>query len=132
MNKESEMREIRFRAWKESEKRMVDWWEMCGWTHVNPTLADVLNGTYLKDVMQFSGLHDKNGVEIYEGDILDTHEDQEGYVKCAYNNKDGCFEYRTPWDDLFDTLGGYDGCYVIIGNTHSNPELLKANANKQD
>ena len=98
------MREIKFRVWKKSENRMIDWRELCE----KDILRDVLDGIYLESVMQSTGLKDKNGKEIYEGDILlmqlpffKSRDSYEGIVKF----EDGCFivtdvidtEYREPY-----------------------------------
>ena len=57
------MREIKFRAWDGISKRMH------GWERVNRIpLIDFKLDHYT--LMQFAGLKDKNGIEIYEGDIL--------------------------------------------------------------
>ncbi|HEX4218082.1 MAG TPA: YopX family protein, partial [Acidimicrobiales bacterium] len=63
------MREIKFRAWDSEHKRMVMF-----------ELGDLDEGLYIdgakiilidgRPVMQYTGLKDKNGVEIYEGDII--------------------------------------------------------------
>ena len=84
-------------------------------------------------VGQFTGLHDKNGKEIYEGDILhviaetdDTHD----YITQVSTN--GLYEVDLVGCEYdFTTLAwlsaNYDECCTIevIGNIYDNPELLK-------
>ncbi len=86
-----------------------------------PTIRKPVDLGYL---MQSTGLHDENGKPIFEGDILDTFQYEGGYVECVYNSYDGCFEYKEDTGDLFDTLGGYDGCYKVIGNIYEDYKLL--------
>lgn len=75
-------------------------------------------------LMQSTGLHDKNGKEIFEGDILGTID---GLL-------DGVVEYRTDlgmWtNDLlrynnFERLCSIANSREIIGNVYENPELLE-------
>ena len=81
-------------------------------------------------VGQFTGLMDKNGAEIYEGDILKWEKDGLMYVvKFWY----GMF-YASVKECNEDILGGFplhalteyeDRKCEIVGNIHDNPELLK-------
>lgn len=119
------MRDILFRGKTESSKRWVvgdllQWsdGEMCICENRNHFEKDKYR-VIPETVGQYTGLKDKNGKKIFEGDIL----------------KFGDFVYSVEWKE--DRLGyGYaetadrmleqDGGHcTIIGNIHDNPEFLK-------
>lgn len=87
-----------------------------------------------KTVGQFTGLYDKNGKEIYEGDILVWGENGCKSQPMVVMFKHGSFGY-TYIEDWFHSFAGNtnftfnplntDVRFEIIGNIHDNPELLK-------
>ena len=98
------MRELKFRSWFEKSKTMS----------LNFSLEDALKHEvdYVGDCvfMQYTGLKDKNGVDIYE-------------VK--YNSRDGFFLPVFCWDDDCNYIENqYSHSCEVIGNIYENKELL--------
>jgi uncharacterized phage protein (TIGR01671 family) len=71
---------------------------------------------------QYTGLKDRNGREIYEGDILHDHFCNNRYVVLFDG---GSFDVMSTLDKSGNYLSDVVGDIEIIGNIHDNPELMK-------
>lgn len=125
------MRKIEFRVYSYSLQKMLSVMHILHTDRTEPEIwsGDFEGGLRLTagdfELMQFTGLHDQNGQEIYEGDIL---RDENGDL------------YRVKFDGgQFQPLLRYGGtqlaiesivdmadCSSVIGNIYENPELLEA------
>lgn len=117
------MRVIKFRAWYFKEKRMIDWREMKDETET----IDIYLEKRCSDIsepMQFTGLTDKNGKEIFEGDIVE----KSGKYLIQWRDKEARFHVHRLEDfqgfEWYKVLTVELGTCEIIGNIHENPELL--------
>ena len=73
------------------------------------------------ELMQFTGLKDKNGVEIYEGDII-----SDGYDNAVvyYDTSRAAFMSQFKIEDSPQEFEENFIWFTIVGNIHENPELL--------
>lgn len=119
------MREIKFRAFGNtnfSSEKMYSWEELLQKEYLLLNLIVECSEPHNAwKLMQFTGLHDKNGREIYEGDVIDN-----GRHRWRILWLDASFWARTIESDR----GGI-AVYLIaeesevIGNVHENPELVQ-------
>lgn len=126
---------MRFRAWHKAMQRMSEILAISyerqkvkikhqqGITHMTIPLDDAI-------LMQSTGLFDKNGKEIFEGDIVVNQYGNVGYV--AYLQQEAGFVVVLKKSDYRlghrNTGESYDITtnHEIIGNIHQNPELVEA------
>lgn len=126
------MRVPKYRAWLKDEQRMVDVYEMT-FLDDEIILLSYDMDFYTDDefkLMQFTGLKDKNGKEIYEGDIIKFHDDFQSYTGVVtYMNTYGCFVIMTEGkhEYQFDYIEEWY-CELneleVIGNKYESKELL--------
>jgi uncharacterized phage protein (TIGR01671 family) len=119
-------RQIKFRAWHIKSGQMATWEDIMtidteGLYH----LVDMLNGD-LYTVMQYTGLCDKNGKEICEGDIVNHSLEGEWLFEVRWDDIVAGFYMQDPSpnaeeDDHLRLVEEVE----VIGNIYETPELLK-------
>ena len=131
------MREIKFRAWLKEEKKMVNV-ETIDFTDksIQYLEKNEFINAYLSrrmifgdvELMQYTGLKDKNDKEIYEGDILFFRDENMKYVAVW---QDTAFIIKSieirKYSEKMCWLDDTEICCEIVGNIYENKNLLEEN-----
>ena len=131
------MREIKFRAWLKEDKKMVNV-ETMDFTDKSIQYlkrSEIINAYILRresdddvELMQYTGLKDKNGKEIYEGDILFFRDENMKYIVVW---QDAAFIIKSieirKYSEKMCWLDDTEICCEIVGNVYENKNLLEEN-----
>ena len=127
------MREIKFRAWLKEERKMVNVETLfIGINRLcfgNSKTEDLFFRDFEEvELMQYTGLKDKNGKEIYEGDILFFRDENMKYIVVW---QDTAFIIKSieirKYSEKMCWLDDTEICCEIVGNIYENKNLLEEN-----
>ena len=122
------MRDVKFRVWNTETNKMI--------TNVKEMGVFALQSIYSIDeflviptnekypLMQYTGLKDKNGVEIYEGDIIKYDFNELNYRIEFLNAEFIARRFYENIENLYPTEFDYGKECEVIGNIYENKELL--------
>ena len=117
----------KFRSWINSAQEFT-YFENGEYSELGMTQRPVFNWD---KAMQYTGLHDKNSVEIYEGDIVRLKNYKSPYIKkyryeVYYSENDARFRFKNnkkfPENYDMDSTTNYH--FEVVGNIYENKELL--------
>lgn len=126
---------IKFRAWLKNDKEMIDVDEIHWFNGELDIIGDYITFVRKADeieLMQSTKLKDKNGKEIFEGDIITNgidivdvrnHETLGFYT--MVNGREVFFGHGTSIEEFEEDIKGFTEIAEIIGNIYENPELLE-------
>jgi uncharacterized phage protein (TIGR01671 family) len=137
-----ENRIIKFRGWHTTQKKMYSAEEMAADQLTLLLIGEFINvsGRSLGESviyppnkfipLQYTGLHDKNGNEIYEGDIVRVDDREIGAPKICIGEVYWCTDYTLECNPCFAGWGKGGHFQLspnveILGNRYENPELLE-------
>lgn len=109
------MREVKYRVWDIAKEKMIQL-EILNCPNVTYQFA-YTNGI----LMQYTGIKDMNGKEVYEGDILKIHRDR--VYPQVVEFSEGM--YHTDEFALFELIRNKERTFEVIGNVYENPDLCE-------
>lgn len=126
------MREIKFRGKDIETGKWVfgDLHTLCDKPHIHTDkskfpYAGKRSFVIPETIGQFTGLLDKNGKEIYEGDILAVnHADEKSYLEVRFVRGVFAFLWNGDLDDEFPCNAPTQEWAEVVGNIHDNPEII--------
>lgn len=128
----------KFRVWDKNNKKMLNWKELDLTKELGEDEITIFEPTgqfaqpmYFYETMQSTGLKDKNGTEIYEGDIVELKYPYDKRIKTkgsiVWGRYKACFgismKETTEQYELYRITA--ENYLAVIGNVHQNPELLE-------
>ena len=123
-------REIKFRVWDVGNKEMLEVQELDfestfygGRIAIRPDQYNDYFDTEDMILMQYTGLKDKNGKEIYEGDIVKIKDRDEDIGKVIYEHNGFSIDV-TNMNKNYGRVSFVNNFMEVIGNIYDNPELL--------
>lgn len=127
----------KFRVWNEKTESFIDYGDLMldlkngkvysGDVGIPEYTIDVTNQVIL---MQYTGCRDKNGIEIYEGDVIKDKYDKTWLVQWyvgafVITNKIPDSDGQESTYSYFNNLSNHHFYFEVIGNMWENPELLE-------
>lgn len=128
----------KFRAWDKNNKKMLNWKELDLTKELGEDEITIFEPTgqfaqpmYFYETMLSTGLKDKNGVGIFEGDIVEFKYPYDKRIKTkgviVRNDNKACFgismKETTEQYELYRTTA--ENYLTVIGDVYQNPELLE-------
>ena len=117
-------RQIKFRFWNPVDMEMLA--DVAGYdgADINDMFLSLNDDDYV--VMQYTGLKDKNGNPIFEGDIVQWIHLTHGKIQSEVKYQAGCFCHFPNWSGAsWGNLNRVVQSCEVIGNIYENPELLE-------